>query len=87
VKALNTAVRLVRHPAAILALMVAEAGLAYLTGLASEPAAKALAAAAFAAIAAGIVLLMRTMKPRHHVGAHAARTRPGRQWLPRRQRP
>jgi hypothetical protein len=81
------AARLLRHPAAILVLITAEAGLACLTGWVREPVVEALATAAFAVIAAGIALLVRTMKPRRPAGAHVAHGRSGKQRLLRRQRP
>jgi 2-methylcitrate dehydratase PrpD len=64
VSAVNRVRRLLRHPSAILVLIAAEAGLAYLTDLAREPFVKALATAAFVAIAAGMILLLRVFSRR-----------------------
>jgi hypothetical protein len=73
----STATRLLRHPAAILVLIAVEAGLAYLTGWVREPALKALATAAFVAVAAWMIVLLRAAPRRspwaRRKGRHAAR--------------
>jgi hypothetical protein len=51
--------RVLRHPAVLLVLLAVEGTLASLTGLAREPALKALAAAAFVAVAAWMILLLQ----------------------------